>query len=327
MDSYLEIARKILRAARRPMGARAILDVAYDAGVVPDHLHGKTQEKTLQARISEDILHHRASSLFFRTEPGQFFLTEFLDDENIPKEWKIPFPARRRTRDLTRDYTLAVKRSFLLNFKDGAIEADAFLDAAESADAIAYMHPHEMEERGFCSVWTFSLVVRGDSALAYRVGRYRDDREAYAKRRSIGFPGPLTIDDLSLFSRDDLGAEECAIGVLSQDLDLSYASFEGANEKRPAIEYLMVVGDDDVWDVVIVLTWCCPDWFEPTTRRLSLNDPHWLPLSIKHNDLDDFEPWSSKILELRSKAGALEAGGNEAHHRPAGRFSCVRTGQ
>lgn len=322
MDSYLEIARKILKAARRPMGAKAILDVAYDAGVVPDHLHGRTQEKTLQARISEDILHHRANSLFFRTEPGQFFLTEFLNDAHIPSEWKIPFPARRRTRDLTHDYTLAIKRSFLLDCRDGATEADKFFEAAEAADAIAYMHPHEMDDREFCSVWTFSMVIKDECVLAYRVGRYRDDRDLYARRRSIGFPGPLTIDDLTLFSRDHLGAEECSIGVLTQDLDLSHASFDDASGERPEIAYLMVVGDDDVTNVVIVLKWCCPDWFEPATRRLSLNDPHWLPLSIKHNDLDDFEPWSSKILNLRLEAGEQEACGDKTYYRPAGSLSC-----
>lgn len=105
MDSYLQIAQAVLRSARRPMGAKAILDLAYQADVVPKHLYGKTQQKTLQARLSEEILHHRGTSPFYRTEPGQFFLTEFLDADDIPEEWKKPFPARRRTRDLTRDNT------------------------------------------------------------------------------------------------------------------------------------------------------------------------------------------------------------------------------
>ena len=102
MDSYLKIAEVVLRSAHRPMSAKAILDVAYKAGVVPTHLYGKTQKKTLQARLSEDILRHRDTSLFYRTEPGQFFLSEFLSDPTIPDDYKVPFPARRRTRDLKR---------------------------------------------------------------------------------------------------------------------------------------------------------------------------------------------------------------------------------
>ena len=78
LDSYLQVAQSVLRSTRRPMSARAILDVAYAAGIIPAHLYGKTQQKTLQARLSEDILHHREVSAFYRTEPGQFFLAELL---------------------------------------------------------------------------------------------------------------------------------------------------------------------------------------------------------------------------------------------------------
>lgn len=327
MDSYLQIAQKVLRSARRPMGAKAILDVAYQAGVVPKHLHGKTQQKTLQARLSEEILHHRETSPFYRTEPGQFFLTEFLEDDGIPDEWKFPFPARRRTRDLTRNNTLAVKRSFLSKLRKRRVGADAFFDTAEAAGAIAYMHPDEMKDRGYCSTWTFSMVVRDDCTLAYRVGRYRDDRDTYAKRRSIGFPGTLTVDDVSLFSSDRLGAEDCAAAVLIQDLDLSHASFNGSGKRRPKIEHVMVVEADAVLDVVIVLTWRCPEWFEPTTRRLSLNDPHWLCTSIRHNDLDDFEPWSSMILEEQAMVGERKSLGQETDHKPASRLSRLRAGE
>lgn len=296
MDSYLQIAQTVLRSARRPMGAKAILDVAYKAGVVPKHLYGKTQQKTLQARLSEEILHHRETSAFFRTEPGQFFLTEFLDADDVPLEWKNPFPARRRTRDLTKENTLAVKKDFLARWNRSCDDANDFFRAAEAEDAITYMHPQELLGRGYCSTWTFAMVMKDDLTLAYRVGRYRDDRDHIAKRRSIGFPGPLTADDVTLFSRDHLGAENRATDVLMQDLDLSYNSFHGHGKRRPEIERVMIVEADKALEVVIVLKWQCPKWFEPTTRRMSLNDPHWLTTSVPQNDLDDFEPWSSKIL-------------------------------
>ncbi|SMC47541.1 HTH domain-containing protein [Primorskyibacter flagellatus] len=327
MDSYLQIAQTGLRSARRPMGAKAILDVAYKAGVVPNHLYGKTQQKTLQARLSEEILHHRETSPFYRTEPGQFFLTEFLDADDIPEEWKKPFPARRRTRDLTRDNTLAVKEAFLARWRRSRGDANAFFQAAEAEDAIAYMHPKDLKGRGYCSTWTFAMVVKDDMTLAYRVGRYRDDRDHFAKRRSIGFPGPLTVEDVTLFSRDHLGAEDSAAEVLMQDLDLSYTSFHGPGKRRPEIERVMVVEADKALDVVIVLKWNCPKWFEPTTRRMSLNEPHWLSTSIPHNDLDDFEPWSSMILAEWAAEAERETVGDQTHHTPAGGFSRIRAGE
>lgn len=297
MDSYLQIAQVVLRSTRRPMSARAILEVAYKAGVVPIHLYGKTQEKTLQARLSEDILHHRETSVFYRTEPGQFFLVEFLDDPEIPKEWKARFPARRRSRDLKRNNTLAVKKSFLQDYHGYKYSFDDFFRSADLAGALTYLHPDEMSEKGYCSTWTFSMVFRNDSVLAYRVGRYRDNRDAFANKRSIGFPGALAVDDISLFSRDRLGAEDCSISVLVHDLDLSLSAFDGDNAMRPEVDCVMVVETERFeLNLVIVLTWDCPEWFEPTTRRLSLNEPHWLRTSILYNDLEDFEPWSSVIL-------------------------------
>lgn len=310
LDSYLDIAQKVLRAARRPMGVKAILKVAYDAGVVPKHLHGKTQEKTLQARLSEEILNHRTSSIFFRTEPGQFFLTEFLNDEEIPQEWKVPFPARRRTRDLTRDNTLAIANSFLSRWTDQALPVEAFFEAASEAGALAYMHPDEMADRNFCSVWTFSIAMKRESVLAYRIGRYRDDRDHFAKRRSIGFPGPLAADDASLFATDSVGATDCAVAVLTEDLDLTYSTFSETGSGKPELNFLTFVEQDNQTFIVIVLTWHCPEWFEPTTRRLSLNEPHWLPLSLKRNDLEDFEPWSSQVLKIMTENEVDKEGGD-----------------
>ncbi len=302
------------------MGAKAILDLAYQAGVVPKHLYGKTQQKTLQARLSEEILHRRETSPFFRTEPGQFFLTEFLEADDIPEEWKKPFPARRRTRDLTRDNTLAIKRSFLDRWREDSTDVRKFFQAAEAEGAMAYMHPKEMKHQEYCSTWTFAMVAKRGFTLAYRVGRYRDDRDNYARRRSIGFPGALTIDDITLFSRDGLGAEESAADVLMQDLDLSYSSFHGPGKKCPEVNNVMVVEAGNELDVVIVLTWNCPEWFEPTTRRMSLNDPHWLSTSVRHNDLDDFEPWSSRILSELTKDAKRVTVEDETHHRSTSRL-------
>jgi HB1, ASXL, restriction endonuclease HTH domain len=85
LDAYLQIAESILKIERRPLSARAILAAAYRHGLVPMHLHGNTQHKTLGARISEDIITLHDDSLFFRTAPGRFFLREFLTDVTDPR--------------------------------------------------------------------------------------------------------------------------------------------------------------------------------------------------------------------------------------------------
>ncbi len=71
LDNYLDIAQKVLKASRRPMTANAIMDAAYKAQIVPVHLFGATQHKTLQARLSEEIL----SNLDFFTSPKKIYGT------------------------------------------------------------------------------------------------------------------------------------------------------------------------------------------------------------------------------------------------------------
>lgn len=305
MDSYLDIARTVLQAARRPLNANSILEFAYKAGVVPPHLHGRTQQKTLQARLSEDILHRRQKSIFYRTEPGQFALKAFLEDPDFPAEWKEPFRARRRTRDLKRAHTIGVRRCIADSIGQHLALFDSVFLRAEAENALVAMHPDDMKAEGYCAVWTFSIVRRDDCVLAYRIGRYRDDRDAFANRRSIGFPGALTSDDVSLFSQDRMGVTDCAITVLRCDLDLTLSAFDNPSDKaplenadrRPAIDGVIAVDSEEgSSDVVVVLSWECPDWFEPTTRRLSLNEPGWLSSKTRPNDIDDFEPWSAKVL-------------------------------
>ncbi len=235
--------------------------------------------------------------MFYRTEPGQFALKEFLDDPAFPKEWKTEFSARRRTRDLKRPDSLAISQAMAASLENIAVSMDEFSERVSGNGAVATMHPKEMKKHGYCAIWTFSVVCKHDEVLAYRIGRYRDDRDTFANRRSIGFPGALAADDVSLFSTDQLGVKECSIAVLQQDLDLSLATFQRSDEQVPKIECVTALSDKDgTLDVIIVLLWESPDWFEPTTKRLSLNDPGWLQTCARHNDMDDFEPWSAQIL-------------------------------
>lgn len=279
------------------MSAKGILDAAYRAQIVPEHLKGKTQHKTLQARLSEDILHHRSSSLFYRTEPGVFFLCELISDPNIPEKFKEIFPARRRTRDLQNENALGISRAFLNRWREVSDSRDLaeMLADAERHEAVRYLP--QSGDTDYATLWTFSLVRRNNEVLSYRVGRYRDDREAFANKRTIGFPGAVTISDRTLFSRDDYGATENALRVLLLDLDLSSQSFHDENLAKPVPVFSFEAeGDDGVSVLLVVLEWTCPDWFEPTTRKLSLNDPCWLNLSVQPNNIDDFEPWSKTTL-------------------------------
>lgn len=308
MDAYLEIAQRVLSAVKRPMTARGILDAAYKSQMVPEHLYGQSQHKTLQARLSEDILKHRASSAFFRTQPGYFFLTEFLTDASIPEKYRTPFPARRRTRDLQTEPALSVDLSVALELVRGPRRTwlEFFQHAARS-NALRYI-PANVKEPNAVSVWTFSVVRRGGDVLSYRIGPYRDGGDNISKRRSIGFPGLVGVGDRTLFSGDEFGIVENAMKSIIYDLDLSIHVFENPMRTHLPSPVFQTLAEDSAGKpvVLIILEWLCPEWFEPTTRRLSINDPQWLNLR-QANNRDDFEPWSlvtTGMLEGRTPDSA-----------------------
>ena len=89
LDSYLNIAEAMLRDARRPLTAMEILELAYTSEIVPSQLHGKTQHKTMGARLSEDILLRRERSTFFRTVDasscGSFLPTRRSPISTVPR--------------------------------------------------------------------------------------------------------------------------------------------------------------------------------------------------------------------------------------------------
>jgi hypothetical protein len=186
-DNYLSIARRVLQSARRPLTPREIMVEAFKSGFVPNHLHGRTQHKTLQARLSENILKQREQSAFFRTSPGRFFLREFLSDERLPVNFRTPIIARRRVRDLPKKGLLAVKRSEVeAVLQDGDLK-DGELHDFFKTNRLRYLPTRHEATTDDVLVWSFVVILRGEKVLSYRQGRYREGRDTFLQKRSIGF--------------------------------------------------------------------------------------------------------------------------------------------
>lgn len=88
-----------------------------------------------------------------------------------------------------------------------------------------------------------------------------------------------------------------ALALSCPILTLSPQSFLSNEMGKPKpIFAFEAEGDDGISVLLLVLERVCPTWFEPTTRRVSLNDPCWLDLKVPPNTLEDFEPWSEAAL-------------------------------
>lgn len=302
MNSYLNIAEEVLRAERRPLTARSILKAAYVSGAVPAHLFGKTQHKTLQARLSEDILHHRERSRFFRTEPGRFFLREFLVDGSLPTAYRKEMIARRRTRDLLRGPALGVDRNCLRSemARNMGAAAKEVLSRVREQGCYKYVEPRRVSD-GVALVWAVATVRRNNQVLTYRTGRYRDDRDSFAQKRSLCFAALVVEDDQSLFDYMGFGIAQCGLTAVSTDLNISidghYDPSALSTEFTHDLACLLWRGDDEKSELLAVVEINAPSWFEPVQQgRLSINDLRWMGLEAPPNNVDDFDPWSQTIL-------------------------------
>ena len=300
MDSYLAIAEAVMRIARRPLTSREIVEVAYRHDLVPSRLFGRTQHKTVGARLSEDILARRERSLFYRSEPGRFFLREFLSDPTIPKEFRSPIVARRRQRELRRGAPLTVKRETAIASASAASSAADKLHAIAQTHGFYYIDPALRSRRpDEVYVWSFVMFRRGKEVLTYRHGRYREGRDAFLRRRSIGFFTLVVDKDVELFDEGDHGIVSSGIRAIAFDLDLPHIVFSEEYYRSSTAVTDLVVAEDAHGrsDLLAVVSMDCPAYFEPLTRRLAINDLKWILLDVPINHIEDFDPWSQIVFQ------------------------------
>jgi hypothetical protein len=142
------------------------------------------------------------------------------------------------------------------------------------------------------------MFMRDREVLTYRHGRYREGRDTFLKRRSVGFFAPVVDRDFDLFDGGDHGIRTSAIRAIAFDLDLPHVVFKADFQSSIQISDALVASDDKgKEDFLAVVSMACPSGFEPLTRRLAINDLDWMRLDVPVNHVDDFDPWSRIVIE------------------------------
>lgn len=303
MDSYLALAERVLGAQKRALSALQILRIAYREGIAPEHIQGRTQHKTLQARLSEDILRYREGSKFYRPAPGKFFLHALKDDPLVPEGDRSPIVTRRRRRDLPGHHALAFRKPLIAKeaAKTGEVAMDSFVKLIQRG-CYHYAASSRQPRSDDVLVWSFVIVVKAGRVLSYRAGPYREQRDSFMSKRVIGFYSPVVETDMTLFDQADHGVVWSGMKSLASDLDL-YDDVAwrilNANSKLQAVVYPESDGEFD--NLLAVVSFSCPDWFEPTSSRLAINDLEWIDLSTPVNHVEDFDPWSQTLLPVAQR--------------------------
>lgn len=301
-NAYLSIAEIVLRGVRTPMTPTQILQRAYEARIAPDHLHGRTQHKTLHARLSEDIDQMKEKSRFFRTAPGTFFLTELLTDPTVPTAYKTRHRARPRRRDLRRGLMLTLSRAEteVMLQGSGRITIDN-IGSILAAGSYKYMYWKDAQSSETALlVRSFTVVHREGHVLSYRSGRFTRAPDE-AVRRSIGFGSYVTSHDADFLYESFFGIIESSLREIIIGIGLDYehsnaARYGGAIVPRYG---LMNSGKSGPPVLNVVMTYEWPTDTLLSKNNLSAIDLQWLPAMSIPNSVELYDETSSSILTSR----------------------------
>ncbi len=310
-DAYLNVAEQVLLDSRRPLRPREIIDTAYAHQLLPWHLHGSTQHKTLQARISEDVASNPTMSRFYRTGPGVFFLRSFLDDPSIPIAFRKPYFAPPRRRELRRERILTLD-----GFRKRAAAASSpFVEISRLQSQFdrgryRFITPAELDVRpDGVAVHSFVLVFHQNTVLSYRCGKFFPDSAPLKGKRSIGLGGAVYASDPDMLFEDMFGIIASGINELGHGIGLSKVLSEEAryrNKVAACTAVLLPSAGGRSAVLHVVLAYECPPDFLPSKAALSVNDLRWLDVRNPANSLDGFDLTTQLLFTTGRVAGIRE---------------------
>lgn len=293
-DAYLNLAEAVLIEVGRPLRPAEILEYAYAKLLLPEHLYGKTQHKTLHARLSEDIARQKDRSRFYRTAPGIFCL------RSPTSEAEYHAPPRRR--ELIRDLALAVEAQVLdLTRSDQrTVSAGVLREYLKSGKYGYYPYKRIVADDNLIAIHSFVVVHRISQLLSYRVGKFAPTSDPLYGSRSIGLGGAVLASDVDMLFESMFGIVANGINELCFGLGLSRRLAERARYENQLAPWLGVVSKHKRGArrvLHVVLGYECPTEFTPTKAALSVNDLRWVDARSPGNNLSDYDSTSELLFQ------------------------------
>lgn len=310
-DAYLNVAEHVLLSSRRPLRPGDIIRHAYAGGLLPWHLHGARQDKTLHARISEDVARNPEGSRFFRTGPGIFFLREMVKDPNIPDAYKQFYFAPPRRKELRRDNIL----TFLgiagrtRAAKSQLISMPTLRQELERGRYAYLSYSDALVRPETAIAYSFVLVFNERQVLSFRCGKFRPSTDPLYGMRSVGLGGAVYAEDRDFLFQSLFGIIASGINELGYGIGLPRQLSERArygNEVRPHVGVLLKRRKGRPAILQIVMGYQCAPEFLPSKGALSVNDLRWIDVENPANSLDDFDE-TSRLLFQSGEVAKLRA--------------------
>lgn len=238
VQTYLRVAETVLADALTPLKAREIVDRGIERGLFGDHVLRRTPEKSMQARLSMDILNLRGDSRFVRTGRGRFTLRSSLGvnaSETDPHQTAAgphaaEYIAERRVLRTPSEQILCVPENFFdttLTFQ--GIDADTTPILAELLNDrhIQYVPRSEAESRNDAKQFVTYVLVQCNQRLLFFKRSYLSRAAEFLRgSKCVGFGGHVSAADIDILSRADRGLSACARRELAEELHLASARSE-----------------------------------------------------------------------------------------------------
>jgi predicted NUDIX family phosphoesterase len=326
-QTYLRVAEIVLADALQPLKAREIVDRGIERGLFGDHGPNRTPEKSMQARLSTDILTKAAFSKFTRTARGRFTLRSRLDGtrgDTAPPEYVAE---RRVLRTPKEEVLCASEAAFrdVLTFQGIDTDVAPILQRVLDEKSITYVSRSEAEVRNDAKQFITYVFVQCDQRVLFFRRSYLSRAAEFLRgSKCIGFGGHVSAADADILSLDDRGLEACARRELTEELHFPTVAPDDSRSRAPLdtaalpripnretirlfrnvpLERLGILNDDSSEvgrrHVAIVYRAWLQDW--PLIQRLQKGDSSikglgWIDLSKDKVDVSDFEYWSQLCL-------------------------------
>jgi predicted NUDIX family phosphoesterase len=326
-QTYLRVAEIVLTKALSPLKAREIVERGIEQGLFGDHVMSRTPEKSMQARLSTDILSRGRNSRFARTSKGRFTLRTKLstaqrgvDEANKPS---VEYLAERRNvpkvlRTPKEEVLCVGEPGFceVLTFQGLDTDSTEILARLLQDKHLQYVARSEAETRDDAKQFiTYVLVQCGQHLLFFSRSYLSRAAEFLRGSKCIGLGGHVSAADMDILSRGDRGLSWCARRELSEELRLpekaKRTSFSEIISDRATLqlfqdvplERLAVLNDDSSGvgrrHVAVVYRAWLSDWQK--VRRLQKGDSSikgvgWIDLSKDTIDIAEYEYWSQLCL-------------------------------
>lgn len=278
------------------MAARQMLELAYRLNLVPGELYGKTQHKTLHARLSEDIARKRNRSAFVRTGPGRFYLRGLLDQK--PSEGPVrEYHAPIRSEQLERFDVLTITESALSDVLEGQ-ETRTGLDILPLA-GLQFVSFNTLRDTPALIYFRLLVVVSTPSGIVSRIIRNDSNQ---TETRSLALTGYVKRNDETLFSPGTDAIIEASKRLFLEQLGVEMEALDKATIPPEPSAIKLFPADNARYGhfLAVVCNFGVPDL--SSWQHLMSTETHdaWTEVSPLVNDVEGFDLLSRTLLDARA---------------------------